>query len=378
MPTRRSKSVEGPHAGRIRRLRALLRGPDVDHLVVSNPMDVAYLTGFLGGDSWLVVGPGRATLVSDFRYQEEVESFRPLVRTVMRTGQMADAVADELAARGAERIGVQGDHLTLDLEARLKKALRPHGYGAGALKRTSGLVSKLRAVKDAGEVALIRRAISIQEGALTATLEQVEIGMSELDVASILEYEMKARGSSDPSFATIVGAGPNSSKGHYTPSERARVRRDRPLLIDWGAQWRGYHSDMTRVVVFGRWPAELAEVYRIVLEAHEAGAAALGPGVGCREADAAARGVIADAGYAERFGHGLGHGIGLNIHEAPSMGAKAPEGAALEAGNVVTVEPGIYLPGVGGVRIEDDYLVTGRGAERLCSLPRDIRWATRR
>ncbi|MEZ6241564.1 MAG: Xaa-Pro peptidase family protein [Phycisphaerales bacterium] len=378
MAKRRTKSVESPHAGRIRRLRALLKGPGVDHLVVSNPMDVAYLTGFLGGDSWLIVGPGKATLVSDFRYQEEVESFRPLVKTIMRTGQMADAVADELAARGAERIGVQGDHMTLSLEAHLKKSLRRHGYAAGALKHTTALVSKLRAVKDETEVALIRKAIKIQEGALEATLDKIEIGMSELDVGSILEFEMKARGSSDPSFATIVGAGANSSQGHYSPSEKAKIRANSPVLIDWGATWRGYHSDMTRVVVFGTWPRKIAEIYQIVLEAHEASAAALRPGAGCREVDAVARKIISDAGYGDRFGHGLGHGIGLNIHEAPGMGAKAPKDAVLEEGNVVTIEPGVYLPGVGGVRIENDYLVTGRGSTNLCSLPRDIRWATRR
>ncbi len=377
MPARRRTSQSDPHPARIRRLRAALKKAEVDHLVVSNPKDVGYLCGFMGGDSWLVVGSGKATLVSDFRYQEEAESFRPGVRTVMRDGPMTGAVAAVLADRGAERVGVQGEDMTLAVEDSLKKALKPHGYRSGDLIRTSGLVSKLRWVKDASEVALIRRAARIQETALEAALGQIKVGMSELDVAAILEFEMKMRGSSDPSFATIVGAGPNSSKGHYSPSERARVKANKPLLIDWGAIWRGYHSDMTRVVVFGRWPAQIREIYNVVLEAHEAAAAALRAGARCRDMDGVARKVIADAGYGDRFGHGLGHGIGLDVHEAPGMGSKAPNDP-LPEGAVVTIEPGIYLPGVGGVRIEDDYLVTKNGSRNLSSLPKDIRWATRR
>ncbi len=377
MAERRRIHADTPHAGRLRRLRAAVRKAGFDHIVVSDPRDVAYLTGFLGGDSWLVLGSGKPTLVSDFRYAEEVDEHKSVVKIRMRDGRMDGAVALELADRGAQRIALQGEHVTLDLEAGMKKALRPHGYKAGALGRSSGLVGALRRVKDESEVRLLRKAIRIQEAALEATLDQVEIGMREQEVAAILEYEMKARGSDTPSFETIVGAGASSSRPHYTPGA-PKVRAGALLLIDWGATHKGYHGDMTRTFAIGKWPAKLREIYQIVLDAHLAAAAALGAGVHCRHTDAVARKVIVDAGYGEEFGHGLGHGIGYNVHEAPAMGPKSPKGARLEAGNVVTIEPGIYLPGVGGVRIEDDYLVTRRGSTNLCSLPKDILWATRR
>lgn len=346
-------------------------------MIVSNPQDVAYLTGFLGGDSYLVVGSGKPTMISDSRYEEELQAFRGRVKLRMRAGAMSKAVGEELAARRVERVALQGEHMTLSGEAALKKELRKHGYASRALVRTDSVVLKLRAVKDAGEIRLIQRAVKIQEAALLATLEQIEVGMTELQVCAILEHEMKDRGSPDPSFATIVGARANSSLPHYTPST-TKVGKGQTLLIDWGATWKGYHSDMTRTFGIGGWPARVREIYKVVLEAHEAAASALRPGLACAEADRIARDVISKAGYAKEFGHGLGHGIGLVIHEGPSLGKLTPRSVRLEPGHVVTIEPGIYLPGVGGVRLEDDYAITERGAKNLSSLPKDLGWATRR
>ena len=380
-PARRRKTSQpanDPFKARLRRLRAEMRRLDVDAMVVSNPRDVAYLTGFLGGDSYLVVGRGKPTMHSDSRYEEDLQAHKALVKIRMRTSRrMSDAVGEELGDRGAERVGLQGEHMTLSEEGALKKALRAHGITGRSVVRTDGVIPALRMVKDASEIALIRRAIKIQEAALLATLPQIRAGMSELEVCAILEHEMKDRGSPDPSFETIVGARANSSRPHYTPST-TKVARKQTLLIDWGATWKGYHGDMTRTFGIGGWPARVREIYEIVLEAHEAAAAALRPGVACREVDAIARRVIDKAGYGKHFGHGLGHGIGLNIHEGPGLGSRTPASTRLEAGHVVTIEPGIYLPGVGGVRIEDDYAITARGATNLSSLPKDLAWATRR
>jgi Xaa-Pro aminopeptidase len=239
------------------------------------------------------------------------------------------------------------------------------------------LVAGLRLIKDASEVELIRHAARIQEAALLATLPELVKGagrITEQDVAARLEAEMKRLGSTMPGFATIVAAEPNGSLPHYRAGARV-VERNRSVLIDWGATFRGYHSDMTRVVAMGRWPTKIREIYEIVLEAQMTAAAALKPGKTTAEIDALARGIITKAGYGEAFGHGLGHGLGLNGHEEPRLThLLAP--TVLRPGQVVTVEPGIYLPGVGGVRIEDDYLVTEDGAECLCTLPKDLRWAT--
>lgn len=374
---RSSKKATDPYAPRLAKLRRAFRKLDADCMVVSDPRDVAYLTGFLGGDSYMVVASGKPTIVSDSRYEEELQAYTGRVKLRMRVGAMSKAVAEELASRKANRIAVQGEHLTLNGEAALKKELRKQGIPTRAIVRTDSILLGLRAVKDASEIRLIQKAVRIQEAALLATLPQIRVGMTELEVCAVLEHEMKDRGSPDPSFETIVGARANSSLPHYTPST-TRVAKNKPLLIDWGATWKGYHSDMTRTFGIGGWPARVREIYKIVLEAHEAAASALKPGLPCVEADRIARDVIDKAGYANEFGHGLGHGIGLQIHEGPGLGKLSPRKWRLEPGNVVTIEPGIYLPGIGGVRIEDDYVITERGVKNLSSLPKDLAWSTRR
>lgn len=346
-----------------------------DALLVSNPFDVAYLTGFHGGDSYLLVplrGGGRATILSDSRYAEELRPFARTFAVAMRDGDMSKAVARVCAAKGHRAVGVQGETMTLAERERIDSELA--GVGLKGTVATRGLVAGGRMVKDAGEIASIRSAVGVQEAALRAVLPKIRPGMSESTVAGLLEYEMKVRGSSQPSFETIVGAGASSSKPHYRPGA-VRLKKHNLLLIDFGATVGGYHSDMTRTFALGKWPAGMLEVYKIVLEAHERAAAGLRAGVTNKAVDALARDYIKSKGYGEHFGHGLGHGIGLVIHEGPSLGHKAAE-MELKPGMVVTIEPGIYLPGVGGVRIEDDYVVRARGSENLCTLPRSPAWAT--
>lgn len=355
--------------GRAAALRERLGAAGCDGLLVTNPADIRYLTGFRGEDSTLLVSRDSLTVLSDFRFAEELEAVRGVADVHIRSGAMHEAVGVVAKAAGVSTLGVQAEHMTVDARRRLAKAVRP-----AKLKDTLGLLRSLRMVKDEGEIALIRKAIGVQEESLVALLETIGPGDTERAIAARLEFEMKSRGAERAAFEPIIAAGANGSLPHYVPAG-AKLKSGQTLLIDWGARVDGYVSDMTRTFSFGRWPKEMARVYKVCLEAHEAGIAAVAPGVRTRDVDAAARKVIEAAGYGPRFGHGLGHGIGLDVHESPRVGRESEE--TLAPGMVVTIEPGIYLPGIGGVRIEDDVLVTERGGRSLCSLPKDMEWATR-
>ncbi len=370
-PTRskstRSKAAS-PYAPRISRLREALVGAGIDHLLVTNPLDVGYLTGFLGGESYLLVGPGRPVVISDFRYQEELEPVRPIADIYIRSKGMHESVADVFRERRPDRCGVQSEHLSVAELVSLSALVGPD-----RVTPVAGLIGPMRVVKDEHEVALMQTAIQIQEAALKATLKTLKPGQTELEIAARLEAEMKTRGSSKCWFESIIAAGPTGSLPHYRPGKN-KTAKGKSLLIDWGATHEGYGGDMTRTFAFGKWPAKIKEIYQIVLEAQQTAAAALAPGKSTHEVDGIARDIITRAGYGPQFGHGLGHGLGLS-KEPPYLNRLYPD-MTLVAGHVVTVEPGIYLPGVGGVRIEDLYVVTEKGARNLCSLPKDLKWAT--
>lgn len=361
------------YLGRLSRLRAALGRVGVSHFLVTNPKDVAYLTGFLGGDSFLLIalaGESKPLMISDFRYQEELDPVRPICDLFIRPKSMPEAVGHVIGAAHVDRLGVQADHLTIAMRDSIANARG--SVGPNRLVEITGVVAKLRAVKDEMEVGLITKAVRIQEQALQAVMKSIKPGVTERELAGRLEAEMKALGSREPGFQTIVAAGPTGSLPHYRPEAR-KLEKGKTVLIDWGAVYGGYHSDMTRVVSLGKWPAKIEEIYKIVLEAHTAAARALAPGKTTQEIDGVARKIISDAGYGLQYGHGLGHGIGMNGHEDPFLSHMlAP--IPLEAGHVVTIEPGIYLPGIGGVRIEDDYLVTPTGSKNLCTLPKDLAW----
>ena len=342
---------------------------DLSHMLVTSPLDVGYLTGFLGGDSYLVVGSGKPVLISDFRYREEVAHFEPLCEIVIRKRSMGEAVGEVLSSPSVTRAGIQAEIMTVAERDALARRV-----GTKKVVSTAGLIQRMRAIKDATEIALLRKAVKIQEDALKALLPTLKPGQTELEVAARLESEMKARGASGPSFDTIIAARANGSMAHYRPGT-TKLAANQALLIDWGAIYRGYHADMTRTFAFGRWPKAIADIYAIVLEAHQRAAAALAPGKSTSEIDRLARDHIAQAGFGDNFGHGLGHGIGLQTHEEPRL-SHMTAGSRLEVGHVVTIEPGIYLPGVGGVRLENDYVITDTGAENLASLPMTLEWAT--
>ena len=367
-----SKGSASPYKDRLTRLRTALQGQNLGHILVTNPLDVGYLTGFLGGESYLLVSPNSATVISDFRYLEELEPVRPLASIFMRKTGMHQAVAEVFTSTRVDRCGYQAEHLTVADRDGIAAAL---GKGPqNRLVATKDLVGKMRVIKDDSEIALIQKAVKIQEQALEATLPQIKVGLTELEVAAILEMEMKSRGSSKPGFESIIAAKANGSLPHYRPSESVKVTKGQPLLVDWGSTYRGYQGDMTRTFTMGTWPKKIKEVYEIVIEAQQTAAAALAPGKSTHEVDKIARDIIEDAGYGEQFDHGLGHGLGLS-KEPPFLNPKYPD-MKLEVGHVCTVEPGIYLPGVGGVRIEDQYVITEKGARNFCSLPKDLDWST--
>ncbi len=335
-------------------------------LLVSNARDVRYLTGFVGEDSWAVVpakGAG-VTVISDSRFEEQIQREAPHVTAKMRRRGLSDEITALMDKRRMERIAFQADYVTCSQRGALAKKI-----GARRVVPVDDGLIQQRAVKGPEEIAAIKKALKIQQEAFRRTVEQIKPGQTEQQIAAFLEYQMRLLGADGASFPTIVAADANASLPHAIPGSR-KVKKGGIVLIDWGAVCGGYCSDLTRVVSIGKMPAKIRTIYQIVLEAQQAAIQAISPGRALADIDAAARGVIEKAGYGERFGHSLGHGIGLDIHEQPTLSARSK--GRLREGQVVTVEPGIYLPGVGGVRIEDDILVTPRGYRVLSHLPSDV------
>ncbi len=355
------------HVSRRRRLLRRMAGEGADAMLITSGPNVRYLSGFGGEDSWLVVGRRWAVLLTDSRFAEQAALDCPEIEYVIRDGSLAEALASTLRGRGVRRLAFEAEHVTVADHKRLTGVI-----SARRLKGVEGTVPHLRASKDDDEVAAIRRAVRVAERAfrdLIAGGAKALVGRREDDVAGELEYRMRQQGATEASFPTIVAAGAHGSLPHHRPGP-TRITDGQAVLLDWGARMGGYCSDLTRVVFIGRIPPQVGRIYEVVLRAQKAGIAAIRPGRPASRVDAAARRVIAEAGYERAFGHGLGHGVGLEIHEAPGLSPRSQ--TRLRVGHVVTVEPGIYVPGLGGVRIEDDVLVTGTGAAVLSRLPKAI------
>jgi Xaa-Pro aminopeptidase len=349
---------------------ASLDSLELDALLVTHKPDLAYLSDFTGDDSIGLFCPRAFFLITDFRYEEQAALEAGWMRRVLREDKMSDALAIAIGKSGARRIGFDANHMTVGQVRALKAALREKKLKSVALKPVENVVVNLRKVKDDHEIHLIRESAALAEEAFKAVRAQIQAGLTENHVAGLMILELRSRGAQDASFPPIVASGAASSLPHYRPSE-ALIRRNQPLLIDWGALHRGYCSDLTRTLLMGRVSERLRTIYKIVLEAQQAAIEFLRPGVTTMQVDRIARGLIEKAGFGKRFGHGLGHGIGLEIHELPALRKKGQD-EELRPGMVVTVEPGIYLPGEGGVRIEDDVLITHSGCELLTSLPRSL------
>ncbi len=361
-------------ATRATRLAHELEGLDADALLVDSLVNVRYLTGFTGSSALaLVVGEaagerlGGHRFLSDFRYAtQSAEQVPEAFEREIVTGDLLDALAGVLADAGG-RLGFDDASLTVKQYRKLEEQL-----GEGwELVPCAGAVERLREVKDAGEIERIRAASELADEALRAVLEDGLVGRTERDVALELELRMRRLGAQAPSFPSIVAAGAHGALPHAAPREQ-QIPPDVLVTIDWGALHEGYCSDCTRTYATGEAISGQARgVYELVLSAQQHGLEAVRAGLSGREIDAVARAVIEDAGYGEHFGHGLGHGVGMEIHEGPRLSRTAGE-EPLRAGNIVTVEPGVYLPGVLGVRIEDLVVVGEDAQEVLTGLPKAL------
>lgn len=359
-------SVTSPDiAARADRLAALLDERELDALLVTDLVNVRYLTGYTGSNGVALVGvDDLRTFITDFRYVTQAEQqVHGFARRIGEQDLLDEAVA--ALPEGDVRLGVEDQHMSMRTYERLREALP----ASVEVVPAGGAVERLRTVKDAEEVARIRAAAELADAALARTLQDGLAGRTERAVALALEQEMRRLGAERPSFDTIVASGAHGALPHAIPRD-AEIAPGSLVTIDWGAQLDGYCSDCTRTYAVGEVGERARDVYELVRRAQQAGLDAVRPGIGGRDADAVSRGLIEAAGFGERFGHGLGHGVGLEIHEAPRLSKTSD--ATLAAGNVVTVEPGVYLPGELGVRIEDLVLVTADGCERLNTLPKDL------
>jgi Xaa-Pro aminopeptidase len=351
------------HQRRLDACRSRWQDAGVDGLLVTNLTNVRYLTGFSGTNGAVLVSGGEATFFTDPRYEARAGDLVQGADVVVYPARLTDVLPQHLTALGISKLGIEGETMTLaereDLTSKLPGI---------ELVTTKGVVETLRRTKDDDEIALIRAAVALADDAFAHILERLVPGVAERDIALEIELHMRRAGADNVAFPPIVGSGPLSAHIHHTAGERLIEKGD-VVLIDLGCTLQGYCSDLTRTVVLGAARDEDLALYDLVARAQLAGIEAVAPGRHGAEVDGAARDVIAAAGHADRFGHGLGHGVGLDIHEAPRLHRISED--TLAPGDVVTVEPGVYLPGHGGVRIEDCVLVTDSGAEVLGSAPKD-------
>jgi Xaa-Pro aminopeptidase len=373
-----------PVSGRLDRLRQLFHpidgdGVAIDALLVTTPANIRWLTGFSGSAGLLMVTAGSGVLTTDGRYRtQSAEQLRAAgvggEVTVVVGGVQAQRDALAEAAKSATRIGLEADDVSWAAQRSWAEIL-----ASAELFPTRGVVEGLRVVKDANEILRMERAAAIADQALAEVLpllaavgsgQRAAGPLTESGFAAALDHAMRVAGAEDRAFETIVASGENSAKPHARPGSR-QIRPGDPVVVDFGAIFDGYRSDMTRTFCVGGEPTgELARVFSVVAESQRAGVAAVRPGTETGAVDLTCRQVIDEAGWAERFEHGTGHGVGLDIHEAPSVGPGST--AILSPGAVITVEPGVYLPDTGGVRIEDTLVVTEDGSRSLTQFPKEV------
>lgn len=351
---------------RVAAVRSQFDEKKIDAALVVKPENVGYLSNFTGSAGVLFLTRDESYLLTDFRYVEQATAQAPGF-TVIRhdpRGALVDVAA--LAVKhGVKAIGFEGDFLTYDLHQSYRKELDEQIE----LVAASGLVETIRQVKDAEEIALMRKAAQIADQAFEQILAFIKPGVTERQVALELEFIMKRAGSTGLAFDTIVASGVRSALPHGVASDKVIEAGDL-VTMDFGAVYQGYRSDMTRTVVVGEPTEEQRRIYAIVLEAQMRGVAAARAGMTGKELDAVCRTYITEQGYGEQFGHGTGHGVGRYIHEGPSVSVRGA--TSLQPGMVVTIEPGVYLSGWGGVRIEDMVLLTADGCERLSRSPKEL------
>ncbi|GJM25453.1 MAG: peptidase M24 [Phycisphaerae bacterium] len=352
---------------RLDQVRHAMRQKSIPAMLVAHPADYFYLTGFTGEDSAILVTGRSVTVVTDGRFEGAARKEVGWAKVRFRKGELTPELVSVVQSSRCARLAIQSNHMTVATRDALKKGLR-----GVRLVDAPPTLSELRECKSATELKKIDVAIRVAETAYRAMLKTIRIGQTELELAARLEYEMKRRGSTEPAFGSIVAIDANAALPHAVPGQR-RVKKGCLILFDWGATVDGYRSDLTRTVFVGSIPSKFEAIYEAVLTSQKKAIAAIRAGVRMCDVDTIARHHIVDCGYGERFTHGLGHGLGLDVHESPSLSWRSDQ--KLRAGMVVTVEPGVYLPGLGGVRIEDDVRVTGKGCQVMSHLSKSLKTA---
>lgn len=350
------------------KLRRLVRKTDADAILVTDELNVTYLTGFTGDSSYLLVtNSGDELILSDMRYGTHIETECPgLEMSIRGPGvQMLEAIPKVIKSAKVSSLAIETAAMSVAFHEEFAKAL-----SSITLVPTKGVVEELREIKDKHEIAEIREAVGIAEKAFAVVKASMRPDQTEKELLDAIENHVRLFGGECTAFWPIVGVGSSAAMGHYRPGRERRVADADFVLFDWGAKANLYLSDLTRVLVTGKLTSKFEKIYNTVLAANRAAIKAIRPGAIMQDIDGVARTVIEKAGYGKKFGHSLGHGFGLQIHEGPWLRMK--EDRPLKAGMVVTVEPGIYIPGWGGVRIEDDILVTKDGHQELSTVPKDL------
>lgn len=351
------------YASRLKKLRAGLAASQLDAMAVTHLTNVRYLGGFTGTSGMLLCLPDQYYFITDFRYRTQAASqMGDLAHIAIADKGLWKEAARVLKKHGVQRLGFEAEHTSVAAHTEIQKQVAPLETVA-----TSGTVEALRMIKEADELEIMRQSARIADEAFAHALSLLRPGIAELEIANQIELKIRELGGQGTSFDTIVASGTRSALPHGVASEKLLEKGDM-VTIDMGARFGGYCSDMTRTVCLGKASKKHKEIYALTHQAQVAASAALRPGFGCKAADAVARAVISEAGYGDYFGHGLGHGVGMDIHEGPRL-SKLGKGK-LQAGMVVTSEPGIYLPEWGGVRIEDMLVITPEGAEILTGTPK--------
>lgn len=348
---------------KLQRFRENLAAEKIDAMIITNPYNRRYISNFTGTSGIVVISEKEAKFITDFRYTEQAAKQAVGFEIVKHTGPIENEVAEQLKAMGAKKVGFEQDDLTFALYKTYE------GVVEGELVPLSGFVEKLRLIKTPEEIKILKDAADIADAAFEHILGFIRPGLTEMEVSNELEFFMRKAGATSSSFDTIVASGARSALPHGVASDKVIEKGDF-VTLDYGALYKGYISDITRTVAVGEPSDELKKIYGITLEAQVYAMENIKPGLTGKQADALARDIIAAKGYGEYFGHSLGHGIGLEVHEGPGLSFKSD--IVLEKGMTVTCEPGIYLPGVGGVRIEDDLLLTEGGNERLTHSTKEL------
>ena len=353
------------YSKRRRELLRQLRQRDLDCLLVTRPANWYYLTGFTGESGILAVARNATTLITDGRFTTQARQEAPDVRLELQQGALYASAGDWLKRRGIRQVGYDPEQWTVSQ----RKVLRIASGAQCRALEAIGLVETQRTRKDAQEVAVMRKAAILAGEVVEAALKLLKPGVREIEISAEIEYQMKMRGATGPSFETIVAFGSRAALPHARPTSK-RLRKNELVVLDLGVILGHYCSDITRTVYVGRAPRRIREWYRAVQQANQAATAAVGVGVTCGEVDSAAREVLKKYGLEQYFVHSTGHGLGLEVHESPRVARG--QSIRLEAGNVITIEPGVYVEGVGGIRIEDDVVVGIRGREVLTRITRDL------